>query len=162
MDTWKHMQVWSCRAALRLVPSVLERQNWGESWCFERRLLRHNFGSIPGPAVWLPLPVASTTGVVLLAVGTSCQTVHHTTGGQWAGSPGVPWSLGVLGVSGACYGMMFLLCLHIWEYGSCCCDSLSPPPGIACGVSQPGWVPRQLPFPTSGSAGGCPGPHGGE
>lgn len=38
----------------------------------------------------------------------------------------------------------------------------APPPGIACGVSQPGWVPRQLPFPTSGSAGGCPGPHGGE
>jgi len=29
------------------------------------------------------------------------------------------------------------------------------PTGITGGTSQPGWVPRRLPFPTAGHAGGC-------
>lgn len=122
----------------------------------------HSFVGIPDPAARPPSPVASTAGVALLAVGNQPPESVMLPVSNGQGLQGSHGSLGVLEVSRACHGMVFLPCPHSWEDGSCCCGQHCPPPGIAGSVSWPGWLPRWLPFPMAGCAGGHQGPHGSE
>ena len=111
-------------------------------------MLGHSFGIIPGPAVWLALPVASTaTGVTFLVVGTSHRMVTlPVTNGQ-----GLQESHRSPGVLGGLHSLLWegipamLPQLGTWQLLLCPAQA---PPGTAGSMSQPGQVPRQLPFPT--------------